>query len=127
MTPKYVVEKPNTATLQSSPSVGAVARGFGQTFGILPSMAFLTLVVDAMLFPVDALSLGTDLPISCTVGAIVGLITYRAQRKWYGDDQESAALKGAVLGLLTAIPTALPAILYVPSGIVGLVHGRRGK
>jgi hypothetical protein len=106
---------------------GAVARGFGQTFGILPSMAFLTLVIDAMLFGAEAGTLGLSLPISCATGAALGIITFLAQRKWYGDDDESALIKGLILALLTAIPTPLPALIYVPSGIVGLIHNRRRK
>jgi hypothetical protein len=45
--------------------------------------------------------------------------------RWYGDDAESARIKGLILGLLTAIPTPLPAVLYVPAGILGLVHNLR--
>jgi hypothetical protein len=106
---------------------GAVASGLGQTFGILPSLALLTLAVDAMLFTGEAATLGGTLPISCVAGAVLGLITFLAQRKWYGDDTEAAIIKGLILGFITAIPTPLPAILYVPSGIVGLVHNLRRK
>jgi hypothetical protein len=52
----------------------------------------------------------------------VGLVAYKAQRHWYGDDRESALIKGLIVGLLTAIPTSLPGFLTIPSGIVGLVH-----
>jgi hypothetical protein len=31
-------------------------------------------------------------------------------------------LKGLIVGLLTAIPTSLPGLLTIPSGIVGLLH-----
>ena len=40
---------------------------------------------------------------------------------------KSAAIKAMILGLLTAIPTPLPAILSLPSGIVGLIHNLRKK
>jgi hypothetical protein len=103
------------------------ARGFGQWFGIHPTIAFLALVVDLMLFGGEVLTLGSILPISIGAGALLGYITYLAQRKWYGDDKESAMIKGLILGFLTAIPTPLPAILSVPSGIVGLVHSLRKK
>lgn len=58
---------------------------------------------------------------------MLGVITFLAQRKWYGDDNESAMIKGLILAFLTAIPSPLPAILYVPSGIVGFVHRLRNK
>jgi len=127
MTPKYVVEKSNTGTLQSSPSPGAVARGFGQTFGLLPSIAFLTLATDSMLFAGEVGTMGWSLPFSCATGAALGFITFLAQRKWYQDDNEAAAIKGLILAFLIAIPSPLPGILYVPCGIVGLVHGLRRK
>ena len=43
------------------------------------------------------------------------------------DDNEAAFIKGLILAFLTAIPTPLPALLYVPSGIVGFVHNLRRK
>jgi len=97
----------------------AAARGFSQIFGIHPAIAFLTLTVDVMLFGGETASLGTSLPLSVTVAALLGFIAYKAQMKWYGDDKESASIKALILALLTAIPTALPAFLYVPAGIVG--------
>ena len=105
----------------------ARARGFGQIFGIHPSIAALTLIVDLMLFGGEIASLGAILPVSIGAGAILGLIAYLAQRKWYGDDKESALIKGLILAFLTAIPTPLPVVLSVPSGIVGLIHSLRRK
>ena len=105
----------------------ARARGFSQVFGVHPAMAALTVIVDLMLFGGEVATMGAILPVSIGAGAILGGIAYMAQRKWYGDDKESAAIKAAILGLLTAIPTPLPAILSVPSGIVGLIHNMRKK
>lgn len=67
------------------------------------------------------------LGLSVAAGAVLGVITYRVQKSWYRDDRESAVIKGLIVGLLTAIPTNIPAFLYVPSGILGLVHLIRGK
>jgi hypothetical protein len=61
------------------------------------------------------------------VGAVLGFVTFKAQMKWYGDDKDTALIKGFVVGLLTAIPVPLPAIVSVPSGILGLVHNLRKK
>ena len=105
----------------------AAARGFGQIFGIHPAMAFLTHIVDTMLFGGEVGTLGASLPISCAAAGVLAVITFLAQRKWYGDDDESAFIKALILGFLTAIPTALPAVIYVPSGVVGLVHNLRRK
>ena len=95
---------------------------FGQMFGLDPRVTLLTLVVDAMLFGGTVLTGGAGAVLSVPVGIALGLITYKAQRHWYGDDRESAMIKGLIVGLLTAIPTSLPGFLTIPSGIVGLVH-----
>jgi hypothetical protein len=102
-------------------------RGFDQMFGIDPRIAALTLIVDAMLFGGEILSGGVLIFFSLFVGATLGFIAYRAQRTWYGDDRESALIKAAILALLTAIPTPLPALVSIPSGILGLVHNLRRK
>jgi hypothetical protein len=96
--------------------------GFAQLFGLDPRIAILTFTVDMMLFGGAVLTFGLMIPVSLVAGIILGFITYRAQMKWYGDDRESALIKGVIIGLLTAIPTPLPAIVYVPSGVLGLIH-----
>jgi hypothetical protein len=105
----------------------ATSRGFTQIFGLDPRIAFLTFVIDLMLFGGVVLTWGLLIPIALVAGLVLGFITYRAQMRWYGDDRESALIKGVIIGLLTAIPTPLPAILYIPSGLLGLIHmARRG-
>lgn len=96
------------------------ARGLAQSFGLHPAVAALTLTLDSMLFGAETVTLGMFWPISLGVSAALGVITYRAQKAWFGDDDESAKLKAGILALLCAIPTALPMFLYVPAGIVGL-------
>jgi hypothetical protein len=102
-------------------------RGIGQAFGLDPRVASLTVIVDAMLFGGDVATLGAVAFLSVPVGAVLGVITYKAQRHWYGDDRESALIKGLMVGLLTAIPTSLPGLLTIPSGVIGLVHMLRRK
>ena len=116
----------------SQPSVGnphqLVARGVGQVFGLHPAIAVLTVAVDAMVFSGDIASVGIGVvPLSLAAGGILGCITYMAQKKWYGDDNESAAIKALILAFLTAIPTSLPNLLFVPAGLVGLVHTLRRR
>ena len=125
--PEYLA--PERGIPQAAAYSHALARhgGFGQMFGLHPGIAFLTLVVDAMLFGGDVATMGALLPVSIGVGALLGVITYKAQMRWYGDDKESAAIKGLILGFLTAIPAPLPAIFSVPSGILGLIHSWRNK
>jgi hypothetical protein len=101
--------------------------GFGQVFGLDPRIALLTVVVDTMLFGGQLVTLGTSTVLSVPAGVVLGLITYKAQRRWYGDDRESAIIKGLIVGLLTAIPTSLPGFLTIPSGVVGLFHMLPGR
>jgi ABC-type xylose transport system permease subunit len=90
-------------------------------------VAFLTVVVDAMLFGGDVATMGAGALLSLPAGLVLGVITYKAQRHWYGDDRESALIKGLVVGLLTAIPTSLPGLLTIPSGLIGLAQMLRRK
>jgi hypothetical protein len=105
----------------------AAQRGFGQMWGLHPGITLLTLVVDTMLFGAKAATLGAFFPVSLAAACVLGFITYRAQMRWYGDDIENARIKAVILAFLTAIPTPLPAFLYVPAGAVGLVHLLRRK
>jgi hypothetical protein len=98
------------------------SKGFAQVFGLDPRIAFLAFVVDIMLFGGELMSLGLLVPMALAVGIVLGFITYRAQIKWYGDDREAALIKGFIVGLLTAIPAPLPAVVAIPAGIVGLIH-----
>jgi uncharacterized membrane protein YvlD (DUF360 family) len=107
---------------QNSETVGSIRR-FGQLFGLDPRIAFLTLIVDMMLNAGDLITMGLLLPVSAAAGIVLGYVVYRAQMNWYGDDKESAKIKALILGLLTAIPTPIPEILYIPAGILGLFHG----
>lgn len=100
-------------------------RGFSQTFGLDPRIAGLMLIVDLMLNAGEIVSMGLLVPFSIAAGIVLGYITYKAQMNWYGDDKESAKIKAIVVALLTAIPTPLPAILYVPAGILGLLRNAR--
>jgi hypothetical protein len=101
------------------------SRGFLQVFGLDPRVALLTFLVDSMLFGGTVLSFGLLVPVAALAGVVLGVIAYRAQMRWYGDDREAALIKGAIIGLLTAIPTPLPALVYIPSAILGLLHRAR--
>jgi len=117
----------------TAPSAHPAAKGFSQIFGLDPRIAFLAFLVDFMLFSGGALSVaatvGLSLPflffLSLIAGAVLGSITYKAQMSWYGDDRDSALIKGGIVGLLTAIPVGIPALMWVPSGILGWLHNRK--
>jgi hypothetical protein len=115
----------------STPHAHAPSKGLDQIFGIDPRVAFLAFVVDLMLFGTAAATMGITLPVLIPIaigaGIVLGRITYKAQMKWYGDDHDSAMIKAGIVGLLTAIPVGIPAIVWVPSGLLGLLHNARKK
>jgi hypothetical protein len=109
----------------------ATARGFGYIFGLHPAAAFFTIAVNLMLFGKDGLALvllgptgGGDIPVALSIsviaGAAVGYITFLSQQKWSADDYESAKIKGLITGVLTAIPTGLPGMLFGSAALAGL-------
>ena len=97
-------------------------RRFSQVFGLEPRIAFLTLIIDMMLNAGDLLSMGLLVPVSMLAGVVLGYVVYKAQINWYGDDSESAKIKAVVIGLLTAIPTPIPELLYLPAGLLGVFN-----
>ena len=115
----------------AAPHAHAPSKSLDQMFGIDPRIAFLAFIVDLMLFGAGAATAGLTLPLviplAVAAGVVLGRITYKAQMKWYGDDHDSAMIKASIIGLLTAIPVGIPAIVWVPSGLLGLLHNARKK
>jgi hypothetical protein len=115
----------------SMPQGHAPSKSLDQIFGIDPRVAFLAFVVDLMLFGAAAATMGITLPLliplAVAAGVVLGRITYKAQMNWYGDDHDSAMIKAGIIGLLTAIPVGIPAIVWVPSGLLGVLHEARKK
>jgi hypothetical protein len=116
----------------------ATAQGFGHVFGLHPAIAFFTIAVNLMLFGKDGLALvlagptaGGDIPIalliSAAVGAVAGYVTYLGQMKWYADDHESAKIKALITGVLTAIPTGLPGMLFGSAALAGLLLRKKSS
>jgi hypothetical protein len=97
--------------------------GLAQFFGLDVRAAMLAVGVDLMVFAGDALSLETLIPLGIAVAAVLGVIVYRIQRKWYGDDHESALIKSMIVALVTAIPIPLTPLIAIPGGIVAAIRG----
>jgi hypothetical protein len=127
MTQKYISEATGTETSPHLRHPGAAARGFGQIFGIHPIPAVATLSVNAMIFGGQIVMMGMLFPLALAAGVVLGIITFKSQRQFYGDRDEEALIKALVVGLLTAVPVGLPAFLTVPSAVVGFVHNLRRK
>jgi hypothetical protein len=112
---------------QTSPPANTCGRGITGMFGLEPRAAFLFFGIDVMVFGADALTLGALIPVGIVVGAVLGFIVYKIQRKYYGDDHDAALIKCVTVGLLTAIPLPLGPFFAVPAGLLGIVKSLRRK
>jgi hypothetical protein len=112
--------KAAAAPVESSP-------GLCQMFGLDPRVAFVTVIVDAMVFGGEIFSAEILLPLGIGVAVVLGFIVYLAQMKWYGDDKESARIKALIIFLLTAIPVPLCPFVAIPGGLIGIVKKIGGK
>jgi hypothetical protein len=141
-TEKYSSETENTDALASEPlqyddspppmrgnaQPVAHARDFWQSMALHPPMVGVAIVTDCMCSAVDVASLGITAPFLWLIaGLFNGVIVFLGQRKWAGDDVESAFIKALIVAFLVALPTPFPAFLTVPSGIVGMVQALRRK
>lgn len=101
--------------------------GFLQTFGLDVRVALLLVIVDTMAFSATVVSGGLLLPVEIGSAIMLGIITFRIQKAWYGDARESALIKSLIVGLVTAIPVPITALVAGPGGFLGLMHLIFGK
>lgn len=131
-----VVQPPTNTAIVQQPTVSPIvqnqdshkkAGGLAQTLGLDPRIALIAVVLDTMLFAGEIATFGVLIFFSIVAGVIFGFVTLKAQIAWYEDDRDSALIKALIMGLLTAIPSPLPAFLYVPAGVIGAVKKLRGN
>jgi hypothetical protein len=128
--PPRPVDRPSRVTairIDAALPDTAASRGLAQMFGLDTRAAIMTVLVDLMVFAGDTFSLETLVPLGIAVAATLGVIVYKIQRKWYGDDRDSALIKAMIVGLLTAIPVPLTPLIAIPGGVVGMVKAIRHK
>ncbi len=101
--------------------------GLLQTFGLDFRVAMLAVLVDVMAFSADVVSAGLLYPVEIGAALVLGVVTYKIQRAWYGDDGDSAVIKALVVALITAIPVPILPFLAGPAGLLGILRARRGK
>lgn len=86
--------------------------------GLHPLVAFAMVVVDLMLVASD---LATAATVSVLVALVLTIPCILLQRYAYKDEWGVAVGKGLIVGILTAIPTPLPAIVTGAGGIAGAI------
>jgi hypothetical protein len=104
---------------------GKMAGGIAQMFGLHPTIAVTTILVDLMVFGGTVMSVGMGWPVLAMAAVGLGYVTYKGQMNWFGDDADSAKIKAVIITVLTAIPVPLASALAVFMGITG--RFRRGK
>jgi hypothetical protein len=87
--------------------------------GLHPLVATVMIFVDMMLFAPDCTGAGWF--ISCGVAFLLMFPCILIQKFAYGDDWGSAIGKGMFVGILTAIPTPLPAVITGTGGVLGII------
>ena len=93
--------------------------------GLHPITAIAMVTVDVILFASDLTGIGWT--ISIIVAIVLMIPCVLLQYYLFADALPVAIAKGVVVGLLTAIPTPLPSILTVSSGIAGFVSLKKLK
>lgn len=100
--------------------VGPVPRRF-----ILPATGLWILGLDWLLFSPDAVTLGLGVPLTATIGFLVGSIgAYVLQQRFAGDKRPQAVMKALLAGLAVGIPlpitgTIVGAWIIAQSGLAG--------
>lgn len=110
-----------------APIPAAAARSLTDMFGLDIRAALLTILVDMMVFGGDILSAGVLIPVGIGAGCVLAFIVYKIQSRYFGDDHDTAMIKAAIVGLLTAIPVPLTPLVAIPGGVLGLVKALRKK
>jgi hypothetical protein len=101
--------------------------GIVQTLGLDVRAAVLAVVVDVVVFSATWGSFFALYIVEFMAGVVLTFITYKIQRAWYGDNHDSALIKGLIIGLLTAIPVPISGLFAGPGGLLGLIHWFRQK
>jgi hypothetical protein len=94
---------------------------FCQLYGLHPLVGFGMFALDWMLFGAESATLGVTWPISIIIATFFAIISVLIQKFGMREQLGLAIGKGALVGLLTAIPTALPSIITLSAGALGTV------
>ena len=94
---------------------------FCQSTGLHPFVGFGMFAVDWMLFGPESASLGITWSISIAVAAALTIPCVLIQKFGMRETWGLSIGKGALVGLLTAIPTPLPSVITFVGGALGTV------
>ena len=95
--------------------LGNLAR----TLGLHPLVALGMIAIDIMLFGAEGISAGLGIPVTTTIALVLIIPCVFIQKYAFNDNWGAAIGKGTMVGLLTAIPTALPSVITMGAGVLG--------
>lgn len=87
--------------------------------GLHPIVGFGMAAVDVMLFGAEAATLGIGWSISIPVAGVLAMASILVQKYGFQERWGLAVGKGLIVGLLTAVPTAIPALVSLAGGVMG--------
>jgi len=103
------------------------AGWFARRFGLHPITAGLLtgIALGSNLFVWGTFGMGAFIEIP--FATLVGLVTWKMQKFFYGDDNLTAVFKGVAASVLIALPIPLAPFVFVPAGILGFYNSSERK
>ena len=95
-------------------------KNFCQAFGLHPLTGFGMFAVDWMLFGGEVGSAGVGMILTVPFALALTVPCVLIQRYSFNDSWGAAFGKGLMVGVLTAIPTALPSFVSLGAGTLGV-------
>ena len=97
-------------------------KKISKSFGLHPLVGFGMFAVDMMLFGAETITFELTWIISVAVGAALTIPSILIQRYSFKDSWGAAIGKGTLIGVLTGIPTPLPALVPLAGGALGTLQ-----
>lgn len=117
-----IAEKASKAHASGRPNISLLRR-----LGIQPTVAIAFTMIDWILFGGELFSAMVSLPVSITVGVLLGLWAINRQYVVYGDSIRVSIIKGTILGFLTAIPSPLASFFTLLGGLLPVIDKITGN
>lgn len=90
-----------------------------QNFGLHPLVGFGMFAVDWMMFGSNVATAGMGMALTVPMAIALSVPCTLIQRFSYDDTWGAALGKGMMVGVLTAVPSPLPSLVPLASGVLG--------
>ena len=96
-------------------------KKFSQFFGLHPLVGFGMVAADMMLFGAEVSTAMIGWAVTIPIGIALAVPCTLIQKYSFKDNWGTAIGKGMLIGLLTAIPSPLPAVVPFIGGALGVI------